>query len=124
MTHLGATFYNVGLIEGGVAPNVVPPSASAELMFRTVGPADDVLSIVKRLEPRVRVSEVLRVEPVRMHTVPGFTTASFPFTTDVPLLDRWGMPLLFGPGSSLSRTPITSMWIYRSSRMQWRDMSG
>jgi acetylornithine deacetylase len=25
----------------------------------------------------------------------------FPFTTDVPLLDRWGAPLLFGPGSVL-----------------------
>ena len=25
----------------------------------------------------------------------------FPFTTDVPLLDRWGAPLLFGPGSFL-----------------------
>lgn len=23
----------------------------------------------------------------------------FPFTTDIPLLDRWGKPLLFGPGS-------------------------
>ena len=27
--------------------------------------------------------------------------AVFPFTTDVPLLDRWGTPLLFGPGSFL-----------------------
>jgi acetylornithine deacetylase len=42
---------------------------------------------------------VLRVPPIRMHTVPGFPTAAFPFTTDVPLLDRWGAPLLFGPGS-------------------------
>jgi acetylornithine deacetylase len=25
----------------------------------------------------------------------------FPFTTDVPLLDRWGTPLLYGPGSFL-----------------------
>jgi acetylornithine deacetylase/succinyl-diaminopimelate desuccinylase-like protein len=25
----------------------------------------------------------------------------FPFTTDVPLLPRWGTPLLFGPGSFL-----------------------
>ena len=97
----GVTFYNVGLIEGGVAPNVIPPHASAEIMFRTVGPADDVLSIVKRLEPQVRVSEVMRVEPVSTHTVPGFPTASFPFTTDIPLLDRWGTPLLFGPGSIL-----------------------
>src|SRR5262245_35227585 len=33
---LGRTHYTVGLIEGGVAPNVVSPHASAELVFRTV----------------------------------------------------------------------------------------
>jgi acetylornithine deacetylase len=49
----------------------------------------------------VSVEEVLRVPPIRMHTVPGFETHVFPFTTDVPLLDRWGAPLLFGPGSFL-----------------------
>jgi acetylornithine deacetylase len=38
---------------------------------------------------------------VRFHTVPGVPAAVFPFTTDVPLLDRWGAPLLFGPGSIL-----------------------
>jgi acetylornithine deacetylase/succinyl-diaminopimelate desuccinylase-like protein len=47
------------------------------------------------------VEEVLRVPHVRMHTVPGVATASFPFTTDIPLLDRWGKPVLFGPGSFL-----------------------
>jgi acetylornithine deacetylase len=36
-----------------------------------------------------------------MRTVPGFPTAVFTFTTDVPFLDRWGAPLLFGPGSIL-----------------------
>jgi acetylornithine deacetylase len=41
------------------------------------------------------------VPVVKLHTVPGFPTAAFPFTTDVPFLDRWGMPLLFGPGSFL-----------------------
>jgi len=44
---------------------------------------------------------VLEVPPVRMRTVPGFETAAFAFTTDIPLLDRWGVPLLFGPGSVL-----------------------
>ena len=29
------------------------------------------------------------------------TSASFPFTTDIPFLDRWGQPLLVGPGSVL-----------------------
>jgi acetylornithine deacetylase len=98
---LGSTFYSVGLIEGGVAPNVIPAHASAEVLFRTVGSADDVLSVLRALTPRVSVEEVLRVRPIRMHTVPGFETHVFPFTTDVPLLDRWGAPLLFGPGSFL-----------------------
>jgi acetylornithine deacetylase len=98
---LGSTFYTVGLIEGGVAPNVVPPSALAEVMFRTIGSADAILAVLSQLEPQVTVEEVLRVRPIRMHTVPGFQTRVFPFTTDVPLLDRWGTPLLFGPGSIL-----------------------
>lgn len=98
---LGRTFYNVGLIEGGHAPNVVPAHASAELLFRTVGSADELLAIVRSLEPAVSVEEILRVPPVRMDTVPGFETAAFPFTTDIPFLDRWGAPLLYGPGSIL-----------------------
>ena len=98
---LGSTFFTVGLIEGGVAPNVIPAHAAAEVMFRTIGSADDILRALQALEPRVRVEEVLRVPPIRMHTVPGFRTHVFPFTTDVPFLDRWGAPLLFGPGSIL-----------------------
>jgi acetylornithine deacetylase len=98
---LGATLYNVGVIEGGVAPNVVPPHAAAEIMFRTVGPPDAILAAIAQLGSTVGIEEVLRVPCVRLHTVPGFETASFPFTTDIPLLDRWGTPLLFGPGSIL-----------------------
>jgi acetylornithine deacetylase len=103
---LGKTFYSVGLIAGGIAPNVISPSASAELMFRIVGPADDVLATARQVEPTVAVTEILRVPMVRFHTVPGVPAAVFPFTTDVPLLDRWGTPLLFGPGSILvAHTP-------------------
>jgi acetylornithine deacetylase len=98
---LGETFYTIGLIEGGVAPNVISPSASAETMFRIVGSPDAVLQVARALEPDVSVEEVLRVPMVRLHTVPGVATAVFPFTTDVPLLDRWGTPLLYGPGSFL-----------------------
>jgi len=98
---LGDTFYSIGLIEGGVAPNVISPSASAEVMFRIVGSPDDVLRVARELEPAVSIAEVLRVPMVRLHTVPGMATAVFPFTTDIPLLDRWGTPLLYGPGSFL-----------------------
>jgi acetylornithine deacetylase len=99
--HLGRTFYSIGLIDGGVAPNVIPPHASAEVLFRTVGAPEDILAAIQVLEPGVAVEEVLRVPAVRLHTVPGFESAVFPFTTDVPLLGAWGRPLLFGPGSFL-----------------------
>ena len=98
---LGATFYSIGLVEGGIAPNVISPTASAEIMFRIVGSADEVVAVTRSLAPLVAVEEVLRVPMVRLHTVDGFSSAVFPFTTDVPLLNRWGTPLLYGPGSIL-----------------------
>ena len=96
---LGRTHYTVGLIEGGVAPNVVSPHASAELMFRTVGSGAAVREALHVVESLVTVEHVLDVPAVRMQTLPGFDTAVFPYTTDVPLLTRWGTPLLVGPGS-------------------------
>jgi acetylornithine deacetylase len=47
----------------------------------------------------VAIEHVLEVPPVRLHAVPGFETAVFPYTTDIPFLAAWGQPLLFGPGS-------------------------
>jgi acetylornithine deacetylase len=96
---LGRTHYTVGLIEGGVAPNVVPPHASAEVMFRTVAPAEDVLHRLDGLSRWVSIDNVLAGPPVRLVTVPGFETAVFPFTTDIQVLTNWGRPLLYGPGS-------------------------
>jgi acetylornithine deacetylase len=96
---LGSTHYTVGLIAGGVAPNVVSPSAEAEVMFRTVGDAAVVRAGVVPLERLVSIEHILTVPPVRMVTVEGFESATFPYTTDIPFLDRWGQPLLYGPGS-------------------------
>src|SRR5688500_1104475 len=94
---MGSTYYTVGLIEGGVAPNVIPPHAWAEVLFRTIGPPEDILRAIRPLDRFVTSEEILRVPQVTLHTVPGFPTAVFPFTTDVPFLTGWGAPLLFGP---------------------------
>jgi acetylornithine deacetylase len=96
---LGATHYTVGVIQGGVAPNVVPAEASAEVLFRTVGEADAVREQLSGVKALVEVEDVLEIGPVRMHVIDGFETAVFPYTTDVPLLTNWGTPLLYGPGS-------------------------
>ena len=98
---LGSTTYTVALINGGVAPNVVPPHASAEINFRLVGPSRDVRRALQPLSKLIEFEDIIEVPPVEMVTVPGFETAVFPFTTDIPFLSAWGKPLLFGPGSVL-----------------------
>jgi acetylornithine deacetylase len=96
---LGRTHYTIGLIKGGVAPNVVPFEAEAEVMFRTVADVDGLRASLKTLTPLVTLEEILDVPPVMMPAVPGFDTATFPYTTDIPFLTNWGTPLLYGPGS-------------------------
>ena len=96
---LGKTHYSVGLISGGVAPNVVSPTAEAEVMFRTVSDGALIRRAMSPIERLVRIDHVLEVPPVRLATVSGFDAAVFPYTTDIPFLARWGEPLLFGPGS-------------------------
>lgn len=97
---LGPTNYSIGLIAGGVAPNVIPAEARAELMFRTVGDYRDVRDqLTEAVGTGATIEDVLVVPPVRLHTVEGFETAVFAYTTDVPFLRSWGTPLLLGPGS-------------------------
>ena len=96
---LGSTHYTVGLISGGVAPNVVSPSAEAEVFFRTVSDARLVRTAIAPIERHVTIDHIIDVPPVRLETVSGFDTEVFPYTTDIPFLTRWGQPLLFGPGS-------------------------
>jgi len=96
---LGRTHYTIGLMSGGVAPNVVSPAAEAEVMFRTVSAAAAVRVAIAPIERLVTIEHILDAPPVRMFTVPGFETAVFPYTTDIPFLTAWGEPLLLGPGS-------------------------
>jgi acetylornithine deacetylase len=97
---LGTTHFTVGLISGGVAPNVISPHAEAEVFFRTVGEHDAVRGLLHRtLANRVDVEEILELPAVRMHTVPGFDTDVFSYFSDVPFLANWGTPLLIGPGT-------------------------
>jgi len=97
---LGRTHYTVGLIAGGVAPNVIPPHAEAEVFFRTVGAHDELRdTLAATVAGRVDVQEILELPVVRLHTVPGFETEVFAYFSDVPFLTNWGTPLLLGPGT-------------------------
>src|SRR6185503_16090673 len=63
---LGRTHYTVGLIDGGVAPNVVSPAAEAEVMFRTVSEGEVIRRAMAGLEQSVEVEHLLEVPPVRL----------------------------------------------------------
>ena len=104
---LGATTMNIGMIKGGVAGNVIPPEAEAELMFRVVTTNDSLKRIIEGVvDSRAELEYTFGCDPVFTERIDGFETTVVAFTTDIPQLGNWGKPLLFGPGSILdAHTP-------------------
>ena len=99
---LGATTMNIGMISGGVAANVIPPEAEAELMLRVVTSNDSLKKLIEGVvEGRAEVEYTFGCDPVVTEKMEGFETTVVAFTTDIPALTNWGKPLLFGPGSIL-----------------------
>ena len=97
---LGKTTYNIGIIAGGVAPNVIPGSARAEVMYRLVSPADELQQAVEqKVGDLVEVKRVLQIPAVRLGRMDGIETTVVAFCTDIPTLTNWGEPYLLGPGS-------------------------
>ena len=104
---LGETTVNIGTIKAGTAGNIVPDLAEVELMFRLVG---DVAPLRKSIErwvgDKAEIEYGSYIPAQKFETIPGFDIAPVAYTTDIPLLTRWGKPLLFGPGSiHVAHTP-------------------
>jgi acetylornithine deacetylase len=104
---IGPSTLNIGLIEGGRAPNVIADKAEAHLLVRLVGPAEEVKqSIIRVVGERAEVSFSLELPFVRMRKIEGLPTMIAKFTTDIPSLTAWGEPFLLGPGSiHVAHTP-------------------
>jgi acetylornithine deacetylase len=97
---VGPCTLNIGLIEGGRAPNVIPDYAHADLLYRLVGPSQEMRrQIVETAGDQVKVTFPLEIPFLRLRTVDGLPSMTAAFTTDIPFLPNWGEPLLIGPGS-------------------------
>jgi acetylornithine deacetylase len=97
---IGPCTLNIGLIEGGRAPNVIPDYAHADLLYRLIGPADKLRrQILETAGDQVSVTFPLELPFMRLRKVDGVPTMIAAFTTDIPKLTNWGEPLLIGPGS-------------------------
>jgi acetylornithine deacetylase len=97
---IGPCTMNIGLIEGGRAPNVIPDHAKAHLLYRLIGPSDELKKKVQEaVGDLAKVEFTLDIPFLRLATVDGIPTMTAAFTTDIPFLGNWGKPVLFGPGS-------------------------
>ena len=104
---IGPSTLNIGLIQGGRAPNVIADKAEAHLLIRLVGPADETKqAIIDLVGDRADVTFSLELPFVRMRKVGSLPTMVAKFTTDIPSLTDWGEPFLLGPGSiHVAHTP-------------------
>jgi acetylornithine deacetylase/succinyl-diaminopimelate desuccinylase-like protein len=97
---IGPCTMNIGVVEGGRAPNVIPDYARAQLLYRLIGPSEDLKkTIVEAIAGLAEAEFVLEIPFVKLRTVPGIETMVAAFTTDIPALSNWGEPVLLGPGS-------------------------
>jgi acetylornithine deacetylase len=97
---LGKTTYNIGILQGGVAPNVIPDRAHAEVMYRLVKSGEELYhDIANAVGDLATVTRVLEIPPVQLKPMEGLPTTVVAFATDIPSLTAWGEPYLLGPGS-------------------------
>jgi acetylornithine deacetylase len=98
----GDTTCNIGVLNGGTRPNVIPDRARAELQIRLATDIEQIKPLVEAaVGGRANVEYASAHNPVRLFSIPGFDDCVVRFTTDVPYLSNWGKPLLLGPGSIL-----------------------
>ena len=97
---LGDTTINIGKVAGGVADNVMAPSAEAHLMARLVTPPETLVEALRTwIGQRAELEIGITVKLARLGTLPGFESCVAAYATDIPKLTNWGTPYLFGPGS-------------------------
>lgn len=97
---IGAATVNIGLIEGGRAPNVIPDQAKAQLLYRLVGPTKQLRKeIIETVNELAKVDFQLEIPYMKFQRIPDLPTMVAAFTTDIPALGNWGEPFLLGPGS-------------------------
>jgi acetylornithine deacetylase len=99
-SEVGECTMNIGLIEGGRATNVIADHARAQLLYRLVGPSEELRrQITLEVKDLAETEFVLEIPFMKLRTVPGMDSMVAKFTTDIPALSNWGTPVLLGPGS-------------------------
>jgi acetylornithine deacetylase len=109
---VGPSTLNIGVVEGGRAPNVIADKAEAQVLVRLVGDAKATREALTKAAAGAdaQVDFTLEIPFKELRTVEGLPTMVAAFTTDVPWLTAWGEPVLLGPGSiHVAHTPYEKL---------------
>ncbi len=98
---LGASTLNVGILGGGVAPNVLAPHATAQILFRTVAPTGPLRQAVRELlAPGVTAEFPVELPFHKGGRAPdGWETTVVSYASDLPFLAPFGESYQLGPGT-------------------------
>ncbi|KAL8773135.1 MAG: hypothetical protein Q9209_001811 [Squamulea sp. 1 TL-2023] len=104
----GNSTLNIGRMVGGVASNVIPASAHADIQVRLASGEPEVahkiiIDAIKEVDERLEVHfQSKGYGPVDIdHDVEGFETMTVNYGTDIPWLEGEHKRYLYGPGSIL-----------------------
>ncbi|CCH43611.1 putative secreted protein [Wickerhamomyces ciferrii] len=105
---LGNSTINPGIIDAGVASNVVSPIAKARVLIRVASDASKVVEIISNIIEEenqeyhnINLIQSQYSEPAYLNfTVPGFESIVLAYATDIPYLTRdFKSRYLYGPGT-------------------------
>lgn len=100
---MGATTWNVGKLSSDNPQNVLSPSTTFRLYFRTTAASDEaVCRFMEGMKSDTVLIEALGGDtPMTYDTLPGFDTCTVAFGSDTPRLTNFKHRSLCGPGSIL-----------------------
>ena len=98
---LGPSTLNIGLVQGGRAPNVIADYAEASVMIRLVDDPQPLRDAMTQAVDRlVEASEVVCIPALHLGALDDLPTTVVSYTTDIPAFgNAWGKPYLLGPGT-------------------------
>jgi acetylornithine deacetylase len=99
---LGPATLNIGTLQAGAAPNVIPAGAVAQLLVRTVGPSAALREAITACAAAgVAVDFPLEIPAYRApgRAPAGWETTVVSYGSDLPFLTAWGQGFQLGPGT-------------------------
>ena len=110
---IGYTTLNIGIINSGIASNIVPNKSEALLLFRCVtNPLiieNKILKLIKKydINKQIEYKRITMNKPLSLHGIDNkYNPSIIPFNTDIPYFNHFNnnkckIATIFGPGNMI-----------------------